>query len=296
MPHSFDAPLISVLTPSYGYGRFIEDAIQSVAGQEGILVEHIVRDGASTDQTADILRANADVVSWRSQPDQGQSDALNGALREARGEWVGWLNADEFYLPGGLAALVRHGQRTGADVIYGDDVFVDADGRLIRLVPQHRPSRMILRWYGCYISTAAVVFRRKILDEDPWDVNHRVVMDWDLFLRLAGRGARFSYVPRMIGAFRAHADRITAQPRSTSAGEVAALRGRHGLPPGSARILGRVAHAALKVRGGAYARQLRARSLRGTDLRWFRREVGPEGWLALQKQVEPRLSLSSGAE
>ena len=94
-------------------------------------------------------------MDWASEPDEGQSDALNRGISRARGRWIAWLNADEFYLPDGLAALVREGDRTGADVIYGDTLFSDGDGRLTRLLPQHRFSPFVLRSYGCYISTVS---------------------------------------------------------------------------------------------------------------------------------------------
>ena len=73
---------------------------------------------------------------WASEPDRGQSDALNKALSKAPGSWIGWLNADEFYFSGSLAMLVEHGERMAADIVYGDCVFVDADGNVQRLLPQ----------------------------------------------------------------------------------------------------------------------------------------------------------------
>src|SRR4051794_22482734 len=116
---------VTVITPSFGYGQFIEDAIRSVLGQQGLRVQHVVQDGGSTDATVDVLKTYSDEVDWVSHPDRGQSDALNEALERAKGTWVAWLNADEFYLPGGLAALVATGEKTSADVVYGDNVFVD---------------------------------------------------------------------------------------------------------------------------------------------------------------------------
>src|SRR6266542_3259162 len=93
---------VSVLTPALDYGRFIEDGIMSVDGQEELSIEHIVQDGGSGDETIEVLRRHTE-LQWESEPDRGQSDALNRALRRSTGRWIGWLNADEFYLPGGLA-------------------------------------------------------------------------------------------------------------------------------------------------------------------------------------------------
>ena len=97
---------LSVVTPSFGYAHYLRDAIESVSGQRGITVEHIIQDGGSTDGTVELLESLGDAVDWGSETDDGQSDALNRALRRARGRWVAWLNADEFYLPNGLTTLV----------------------------------------------------------------------------------------------------------------------------------------------------------------------------------------------
>ncbi len=93
-----NAVSISVLTPTYQSGRFLPNALASVARSH---VQHVVMDGGSSDDTVALLQA-APSVTWRSEPDRGQSHALNKALELADGEWIGWLNADEFYLPGVL--------------------------------------------------------------------------------------------------------------------------------------------------------------------------------------------------
>src|SRR5687768_16684453 len=126
---------VSILTPSYGYGRFISDAIESVLRQDRLTVEHIVQDGGSDDETVEVLKRFDDRIVWASEPDAGQSDALNKALARATGTWIAWLNADEFYLPCSLATLLEHGERTASDVVYGDCLFVDVQGRIERLLP-----------------------------------------------------------------------------------------------------------------------------------------------------------------
>lgn len=99
--------LISVLTPTYNYGRFLQDCIDSVTQQLDPAVEHIVVNGDSDDATVSILRENERLgLSWLSEPDDGQSDALSKAAKLSSGEWLGWLNADEFYLPGAFAGTL----------------------------------------------------------------------------------------------------------------------------------------------------------------------------------------------
>ena len=207
---------VSVLTPSLNYGRFIEDALQSALHQQGLSVQHIVQDGASTDDTLEVLSRFDANVDWTSEPDRGQSDALNKAMSRATGRWVGWLNADEFYLPGSLAHLIRAGEESGADVVYGDCAFVDESGRLLRLLAQHRFSPRVLREYGCYISSNSAIFRRSVLGKDPWDEELHKMMDWDLFMNLVLHDATVLYVPYPVGAFRMHPAQVTASPRDWS--------------------------------------------------------------------------------
>ena len=96
-------PLVSVVTPSLNQAAYIEEAILSVREQDYPRIEHIVVDGGSTDGTLEILRRHPHVV-WSSEPDEGQADALNKGFARARGTVLGWLNADDRYLPGAVSA------------------------------------------------------------------------------------------------------------------------------------------------------------------------------------------------
>lgn len=267
-------PDITILTPSLGYGRFLQDNISSVLGQRAVSVKHVIQDGGSTDETIDLLRGHGDRVDWRSEPDSGQSDALNKAFLRAEGRWIGWLNADEFYLPGGLAALIEAGERTSADVVYGDTVWVDESGRMLRLVPQHGFTRMVLRLYGCFIASSGTIFRRSVLGTQPWDTAARMMMDWELYLRLAHSRARFRHLNYPVGAFRRHGEQVTAVPGRFFEDEYERIFARYGIIP-SRRRAGKWLHRFHKAANGAYIRELRARSLRGSNLNWFQ-EGGPE--------------------
>jgi hypothetical protein len=178
-----------------------------------------------------------------------------------------------------------------ADIVYGDGVFVNGDGRIDRLVPQHAFSAKILREYGCYIPSNAVLIRRAVLGDTPWDPGLKRIMDWDLYLKLLQRGARFSHVAYPAAAFRAHEDRVTSKPAgdSTEEDEVAS---RYGLPRDlhvrwRASRFGRWLHPVYKAAGGAYIRQLRARALHGRDLRWFSDPRGLETFEALLQRSYP---------
>lgn len=269
---------MAVLTPSFGYGRFIGDAVRSVAEQKRDDVMHVVTDGGSADDTVEALRRlQWRGLAWDSRPDAGQSDALNRALSMTESEWVGWLNADEFYLPGAVDAVAAWlGRHPGADVVYGDVAFVDERGSLMRLVPQHPFSAAVLRNYGCYIGSCATFIRREsLVGVGPaWDPSLRRIMDWDVWLRLWQAKATFSYLPVPLSAFRVHGDQVTSIGAAVTSAEYIRVRAKHGLPLRAPvihgmRVAGAVLHRALKVQAGSHRRQKRVARLQGADLRWF---------------------------
>lgn len=208
-------PELSVVTPTFNSAEYLQDALSSVARQAGVSVEHIVMDNRSSDGTIALLQ-QASSVQWVSEPDGGQSDAINKGFLRARAELMGWLNADDYYLPGGLAAVARAARENPqADVIYGDCVFVDSVGRIVRSKLEHRFDRNILLYFGCYIPSTATFFRRRVIEAGHLlDCEHRVCMDFEYFVRLAHLGYRFHYLPRCVAAFRWHDNNISLQ-RST---------------------------------------------------------------------------------
>ncbi len=270
---------VSVLTPSYEYGRFIADSIQSVIHQQGLRLQHIIQDAGSKDETLEVLGSFSDRVEWASDTDLGQSDGLNRALAKATGDWIAWLNADEYYLPDGLRVLVEEGEKHGADVVYGDCVTVDREGRIIGLRPQHPFSHLILRLYGPFPASVSMIIRRSMLGEDPWDPSLRAVMDWDLYLGLAAKGASFHYVPYPIGAFRQHEDQASDK---SGRRETRHVRESYAIPTARwSHRAGKALHRIRKLAAGSYGRQLRARSFQGLDLRWFKERNGVDAFRLL---------------
>ena len=271
---------VSVLTPSYGYGRFIGEAARSAFGQPGLAIQHVVQDAGSRDETPTIVQAISGEypgdVSWVSEPDRGQSDALNRALSRASGRWVGWLNADEFYLPGGLTALVQEGERSGADVVFADALFVDTGGSFMRLKSQHPFSHHVLHKYGTFIATCSTLIRRSALWPDPWDQELRLLMDRDLFMQLHQRGARFRYLRWPAAAFRVHDERVSAGTRESFSSDYGIVAERYGRVGPVGRITGRTLHVILKALSGGYLRAFRARNHRGADMSWASLVQGSE--------------------
>ena len=213
----------SVVTPNYNYGRFLKKALESVLAQADAPgapeIEHIVMDGGSTDDSVQILKdwaafaaaqpaakAGRYSFAYVSEPDKGQTDAINKGLRRATGDVVAWLNADEWYEPGALSKMASaFERRPKADLIYGEVRFVRPDGSTIRVKRDHRFSGFVLLWYGCYISSAATFWRRRVLDAgDYLDASYKVTMDFEYWVRLWRHGYRFSFLPATLASFTWH--------------------------------------------------------------------------------------------
>jgi len=124
---------ISVITPSFNQGIFIERTIASIAAQRSTVdVEHIVVDGGSTDDTLDILKRHEDHITWISEPDEGQSDAINKGFHMATGDILAWLNSDDTYEPGSLQTVTETFSRTGCSWCFGNCRNIDEHDHEIR--------------------------------------------------------------------------------------------------------------------------------------------------------------------
>ena len=133
-------PLVTIVTPSYNQGRFIADTIESVLGQDYPNIEYIVMDGASTDETAEVVRRYADRLEFISEKDRGQSHAINKGFGRARGEIVAWLNSDDTLLPGAVrravGALEAHPEAAAS---YGEGYLTDEAGYATCRFPYTQP-------------------------------------------------------------------------------------------------------------------------------------------------------------
>ena len=218
----------SIVTPNYNYGRFLKKALESVFAQteaDGAPeIEHIVIDGGSTDDSVQILERWASFVrntaaakesrysfQFVSEPDKGQTDAINKGLRRARGDIVAWLNADEWYEPGALAKVASaFARKPKVDVVYGEIRFVKPDGSLIRIKRNHWFSGAVLLWYGCYVPSAGTFWRRRILEAGDYpDPSYKVTMDHEYWVRLWKHGWRFSFLPSCLASFTRHESNVS---------------------------------------------------------------------------------------
>ncbi|HEV7488755.1 MAG TPA: glycosyltransferase family 2 protein [Thermoanaerobaculia bacterium] len=197
--------LVSIVTPSYQQARFIERTLESVSRQGGD-IEHIVMDGGSTDGTVAILERWRDRISFSSGRDGGQTAAINAGIARARGEILGYLNSDDVYYEGAVAAAVEAFERDpDADVVYGDAVHIDADDRIVGAYPTEEWSMERLKLV-CFLCQPAVFFRRRVIKRfGPFDARLHYCMDYEYWLRLGMRGARFVHIPARLAGSRVHA-------------------------------------------------------------------------------------------
>jgi glycosyltransferase involved in cell wall biosynthesis len=200
-------PMISVVTPSYNQGAFIEKTIQSVLDQDYPNFEHIVIDGGSTDGTIEILY-RFPYLNWISEKDSGQSQALNKGFRKAKGEIIAWINSDDWYEPGAFLAVaeffLQHPEKA---VVMGDCQLVDAQGIPFRIVVnKERKREDILKfWLPYSIPTQpSVFFRKELLDKfGLLDETLHFAMDYDLWMRFAASSA-FPHIDRVLSDYRFH--------------------------------------------------------------------------------------------
>jgi glycosyltransferase involved in cell wall biosynthesis len=178
-------PRITILTPSYNQVKYIEQNILSVRNQGYPNFEHVIIDGGSSDGTIEILKKYSH-LKWVSEKDKGQSDALNKGLKIATGEIIGWINSDDYYLPDIFSDVIINFSDLHIQWILGKikhfyqvlNKFVDKDNPKISYQSLFKPPSM-MRQQGAF-------FRKNILENvGGWDVNFRMCMDWDLWIRLS---------------------------------------------------------------------------------------------------------------
>lgn len=204
-----DAPLISVITPSYNQAEFIESLINSIIEQDHQYVEHVVVDGGSTDDTIEVLKKYEDKYNlrWISEPDEGIPNALNKGIEMANGEWIGFQSSDDYYLPNAFSRYKKIITSTSADVIYGDQIFVDGDNNTIGLRVHTRPSKFIQKHWHHFASYHTIIIKKELLvNIGKFDEDYKYLLDGELFWRLLtiSQPTTFVYDPHFLAARRKH--------------------------------------------------------------------------------------------
>jgi GT2 family glycosyltransferase len=199
-------PLVSIITPSYNQAAFLEETIRSVLSQDYPAIEYIIIDGGSTDGSRQIIERYAPRLAyWVSEPDRGQTDAINKGFARARGDILAWLNSDDTYLPGAVtraAASLQENPQTG--MVYAGANLIDETGSLIGKFPAAQTDYRRLRAGYVHIPQQTAFFRSTLWQKvGPLDPTFYFAMDYDLWVRLA-RLAPLHYIPEVWANFRLH--------------------------------------------------------------------------------------------
>jgi glycosyltransferase involved in cell wall biosynthesis len=232
-----DAPLVTVITPSYNQGRFIRETIESVLSQDYPNIEYIVIDALSSDDTASVCAEYAGRIRFVSEPDRGQSDAINKGFRMAKGRYVAWLNSDDVFLPGAIERAVEalEGEpELGA--VYGEGYQIDAAGAVKSRFAVTEPFNLWkLVYVSDYILQQTVFFRRSVFDDVGFiDESLHYGMDWEILMRI-GKRYMLRCLPHYMGSIREHGEAKTSVGGIKRFRELAAILRRHGrrhFPPG----------------------------------------------------------------
>lgn len=182
-----DIPKISIITPSFNQGAFIEETIQSVISQSYPNIEYIIIDGKSTDNTMELLKKYENRLFWISEPDTGQTNAINKGVRLAKGEIIAYINSDDLYLPCTLEKVVHFFQENPeVAALYGNIIHIDKDSNeLERYKPgKLNPKRILLENF--YLPQPTLFFKRKVLEKIGFfDESMDVAMDFDYWVRIS---------------------------------------------------------------------------------------------------------------
>jgi glycosyltransferase involved in cell wall biosynthesis len=226
---------VSIVTPSYQQGAFIEDTLKSVLEQDYPDLEQWVVDAGSTDQTHGLLEAYAEKypgrLQWTSEPDDGQSDAINKGFRRATGDIVAWLNADDVYYPGVIRRVAQvFEDRPEVQAVYGKGTFLTRDGTFLTEFPHNQSfdAERLLNGFA-FLLQPTVFWRKSVLDEvGDLDLDLHYGMDYDLWCRMAKAGIRFHYdEDRYYAAARFYRETKTASGQWKRSREMRRVARRH---------------------------------------------------------------------
>lgn len=221
-------PHISIITPSYNQGQFIEETIRSVLLQGYPNLEYIIIDGGSTDDSVEIIKKYEPWLAyWVSEADHGQSHAINKGVKRATGEILAWLNSDDIYLPGALFHVANEFLRNRAEWIVGITLVTDINLKALdRFVPQINIGGWKAKNYqshgwldfvmthrsGTALPQMSSFWSKKaILKAGEIDESFRYAMDHDLYGRLAHAGYRPKLIPQTLSCFRSHRQQKTRE-------------------------------------------------------------------------------------
>jgi len=208
--------LISIVTPSYNQGEYIEDAILSVKSQNYKNFEHIIVDGGSNDKTIDIIKKYEKTynLKWVSEPDKGPPDAINKGFNLAKGEIFAWINTDDYYEPGVFESVDQaFSSNPDIDLVIGDSYYF-AQGRKKVLDKSKKEISFEKLVKEGQIGQPAIFFSSRAFKKaGPLDINLKYTFDYDLWIRLFKQGIKYKYINKTLAVYRPHRGALTYDNR-----------------------------------------------------------------------------------
>jgi glycosyltransferase involved in cell wall biosynthesis len=196
-------PRLSIVTPSYNQGQFLEMTIRSVLLQGYPNLEYIVVDGGSSDESVAVIRKYEKFLTyWVSEPDSGQTDAINKGLRRSTGDYLGWLNSDDVYVKGAFGKVIEaFAANPDSVVVHGNRILLDEHDRVFGCspLPEFDPAQT-----GFIVCSETAFWTKAAMDDcGMLDPNFQFAMDLEFFSRLFLYG-RFTKLDDYLGYFRCH--------------------------------------------------------------------------------------------
>jgi glycosyltransferase involved in cell wall biosynthesis len=223
-------PKISIITPSYNQAAFLERTILSVLNQNYPNLEYIIIDGGSSDGSVNIIKKYKKYLSfWSSEPDKGQSHAINKGFKKATGEWIGFQNSDDIFLPGAIKALAEAIiANKDAEIVYGHLLRIDENDN-IKDIQIHVSSPLWMQLAQMHIQNQGAIWRRSLLDKYGYlDENMHFCFDNEYFARLLRGGVKYKIVDRYIGAFRSQPEAKSSTIKEASEKDTREVLKRYG--------------------------------------------------------------------
>ena len=197
---------ISIITPSFNQGEYIEDAIKSVIDQKNVLIEHIIIDGGSSDNTTEILK-KYNHLKWVSEKDRGQTHALNKALELTTGDIIGWLNADDYYEKNIFEKVVNELKKKDVNFVYGNFNYVNKSKQIIRQRKVKNIfflSKKIISKFICFVPSVTFFINKNDLKNIKFDERMEYTMDKDFFANLINNNLNPKKINLILSNFRLH--------------------------------------------------------------------------------------------
>ena len=230
-----DYPKVSIVTPTYNQGQFLENTIISVLNQNYPNLEYIIIDGGSTDKSVEIIkRHEKDISRWISEKDNGMYEAMNKGLRIASGDILAYLNSDDLYLPDTIKTVVDYFQRNPKiHLVYGDCDFIDSKGQFLFTYryPEFRWRRYVaMNWSS--IPQQASFWRRDIHKQlGYFDPEFEMCGDFDFYARV-GRYFKIGHLKKPLAVYRLHKKSLSSTRQHKSDREMKIIHQRYCVPSG----------------------------------------------------------------